>query len=80
MLKLKQSKLDGSWVVYNPQNFSLHTHTKHKRIALKLKYIIEHRMVPTSKDVRFVDSLIRLTINNSYRRKLEEYRESLVDS
>ena len=77
MLKLKQSKLDGTWVVYNPQNFNLHTHTRHKRIAIKLKYIVEHRMMPTSTDTRFIDSLIRLTSNRSYKRKLEEYKAAL---
>lgn len=79
MLKLKQSRLDKSWIVYNPDNFEHHTHTQHKRIALKLKYLCERRITPTSKDIRFVESLLRLTCNKSYKRNLEAYRTSLLN-
>ena len=35
MLCIKKSRRNGEYIVYNPHHFQLHTHTKHKRIALQ---------------------------------------------
>lgn len=77
MLLIKKSHTDGGWIVYNPHNFALHTHVKHKRVAVAMKYLVEHHRLPKSTDKRFVDSMIRLTKNKRYKRQLEEYRQML---
>ena len=78
MLCIKKSRRNGEYIVYNPHHFQLHTHTKHKRIALLIKGNVEHHRVPRSTDLRMLESHIRLTSNKSYLRKLEERRTELL--
>ncbi|HCT64843.1 MAG TPA: hypothetical protein DIC60_06215 [Lachnospiraceae bacterium] len=59
-------------MVYNPHNFKLHTHTRHKRIAVVIKNNVEHHRVPKSKDLRMLYSHIRVTTNKNYIRQIEE--------
>lgn len=77
MLKLKHSHVKDEWIVYNSDNFNLHTHTRHKRVAVALKRTVEHREIPKSEDMQFIVSCIRLTNNRRYKRELEEYLESI---
>lgn len=78
MLKIKKSHMKDEWIVFNPHNFSAcHTHCRHKRVAIKIKYLVEHRIVPQSKDKRFIESCMRVTKNKAYLRQLEEYRNML---
>lgn len=77
MLKIKKSRTKEEWIVYNPDCFeTCHTHCRHKRVAIAIKYLVEHRIVPESKDKRLIDSCIRVTKNKRYLRQLEAYRES----
>jgi hypothetical protein len=50
----------------------LHTHTRHKRIAVVIKNNVEHHRVPKTKDLRMLYSHIRVTTNKSYIRLIEE--------
>ena len=78
ILKLKHSHIKDEWILYNPDSFeTFHTHIRHKRVALKIKYLAEHHEMPESRDKRFVDSLMRVTKNKCYLRQLEEYRKTL---
>jgi len=78
MLKMKKSHIKDEWILYNPDSFeTCHTHIKHKRVALKIKYLVEHHIMPQSHDIRFIDSMIRVTKNKCYLRQLQEYRETL---
>lgn len=78
VLKIKHSHNKDEWIVYNPDSFSTcHTHVRHKRVALKIKYLAEHQIMPESRDKRFIDSIIRVTKNKAYIRQLEEYRKTL---
>ncbi|MFA9376238.1 MAG: hypothetical protein ACERKZ_05715 [Lachnotalea sp.] len=78
MLKIKKSHIKEEWILYNPDSFeTCHTHIKHKRVAIKIKYLVEHHILPQSHDKRFVDSMIRVTKNNRYLRQLQEYRNTL---
>lgn len=72
ILMIRKSHRDDSYVVYNPHNFSLHTHTRHKRIALIVKYNVEHKRIPRSNDLRLLYSHIRVTTNKKYKKALEE--------
>lgn len=64
--------MNDEYIVYNPHNFKLHTHTRHKRIAIVIKSNVEHHRVPKSKDLRMLYSHIRVTTNKSYIRLIEE--------
>lgn len=69
---IKKSHRDDTYIVYNPHNFNLHTHTRHKRIALIIKNNVEHHRVPKSNDLRLLISHIRVTSNKQYIREIEE--------
>ena len=78
MLRLKQSHRDESWILYDPSNFqNCHTHCRHLRVALKIRYLVEHEEMPVSKDKRFVTSCIRVTPEGSYKESLIRYLNTL---
>ena len=46
ILKLKHSHIKDEWILYNPDSFeTCHTHVRHKRVALKIKYLVEHHEI-----------------------------------
>ena len=71
MLKIKKSKRDGTYIVYNPDNFALHTHCKSLRVALVIRSNVEKGRLPKSNDLRMLYSHLRLTKNRHYRKLLE---------
>jgi len=80
MLKLKQSHRDPEeWIIFEPGNFQQrHTHCRHLRVALKIKYLVTHEMLPVSTSIRFVNSCIRIAPNNEYKEALIQYRDELL--
>ena len=80
MLKLKQSHRDPEeWIIYEPDNFqNCHTHCRHLRVALKIKYLVSHEELPISKSVRFVNSCIRVSPEGAYKEALIQYRNLLL--
>ena len=81
MLKLKQSHRDPEeWIIYEPGNFqNCHTHCRHLRVALKIKYLVSHEELPISKSVRFVNSCIRVSPGGAYKEALIQYRNLLFN-
>ena len=77
LLKIKKSRVKEEWIVYNPDNFALHTHCKSQRVAVAIKRTVETHSLPKSTDKRFIDSCIRVTHNKVYLRQLQAYRDSL---
>ena len=79
MLKLKQSHRDPEeWVIYEPGNFqNRHTHCRHLRVALKIKYLVTHEVLPTSTSIRFVNSCIRVAKDGPYKESLIQYLNTL---
>lgn len=72
MLKVKKSRKKNEWIVYNPQSFKTrHTHCKHKRIALIIKYNVEHQIMPKSKNLETIYSHIRVCPSGHYKKSLE---------
>ncbi len=71
MLKIKKSQRDGTYIVYNPDNFTLHTHCKSLRVALVIRSNVEKGRLPKSNDLRMLYSQLRLTKNRQYRKLLE---------
>lgn len=79
MLKIKKSLTKEEWIVFNPDNFDLHTHCRSQRVAVAIKRTVEHREIPKSINLRFIDSCIRVTTNRAYIRRLQEYRNTLKE-
>lgn len=73
MLKLHKSKnKEDEWILYNPNNFNnQHTHVTHLRIALKIKYLVSHKILPTTKNLRFIESCIRVADKGDYKKQLK---------
>lgn len=76
---IKKSQRDDSYIVYNPHNFNLHTHTRHKRIAWVIKNNVEHRRIPRSNDLRLLYSHIRVTSNKQYIKEITKKIEELEE-
>ena len=64
--------------MYNPDCFELHhTHCRNKRVAIAIKKNVERRRVPTSRNLRTLESHIRLTGNKNYKRKIQNIIEEV---
>lgn len=80
MLRIKKSHRTDEWIVYDPKCFqTCHTHCKHKRVALKIKYLVSHEIMPSTKDERFINSCIRVSKNINYKKKLQQYLLTLKE-
>ena len=76
-LKLKHCKHDDTWKLYNADNPELHTHCKHKRVALMIKADIEHHKIPKSRELRTLHSYLRVTTNKRYIRQIQAIIEEV---
>lgn len=73
ILRIKKSHRNkDEWIVYNPDNFALHTHCRSFRVALIIRDNVSNRRLPKSNDLRLLVSHMRVTHNRQYRRLLEE--------
>lgn len=81
MLKIKKShRNENEWIVYNPDNFQLHTHCRSMRIAIVIRDNVSRHRLPRSTDIRLITSHIRVTHNKQYRRMLQERLYELTGS
>ena len=71
ILKLKYCSHDDTWILYNTDNPELHTHCKHKRVALMIEADIEHHRMPTTRSLRTLQSYLRVTTNKRYTRQIQ---------
>lgn len=55
-LRLEYHEEDNTWELYNIHNPNLHTHSRHKRVLVKIKKDIEHHRLPTTRDLNTLDS------------------------
>ena len=64
--------------MYNPDCFELyHTHCRNKRVAIAIKKNVERRRVPASRNLRTLESHLRLTGNKNYKRKIQKIIEEV---
>ena len=71
ILKIKKAhKREDEWIVYNPDNFNLHTHCRSRRVAIAIKSNVEHQRLPKSRNLHTLYSHLRLTANRRYREQL----------
>ena len=79
ILRIKKSHRNkDEWIVYNPDNFALHTHCRSFRVALIIRDNVEKGRVPKSSDMRLLVSHRRVTKNKHYRRMLQERIDELT--
>lgn len=78
MIKLKPYK--GEWIVYNTDNFQLHTHVFHKRVAIKIRDCVNRRHIPDTDCRMVVESCMRLTTNKRYLRQLSTRLEEISNA
>lgn len=80
ILRLKKSHVHkNEWILYNPDNFNLHTHCGNKRVALAIKRNVEKRRLPSSKNIRTIESHIRVVGNGKYKRELIQLLEEVKE-
>lgn len=78
MYKIKKSrKAKEEYIVYDVNDFNHHTHCYSLRVALKIKYLVNNLIVPTSTNKQLIVSCIRLTKNRKYKKQLQDYLSSL---
>lgn len=78
MLKIKRAhKAEEEWILYNPDNFELHTHCRSFRVALSIKKNVEKRRMPRSRNIRTIESHKRVSGNSKYIHQLEQLIEEL---
>ena len=78
MYKIKKCRSKKEeWIVYDVNNFERHTHCYSKRVALKIKYLVTNKIIPTSINKQLVISCIRLTKDKRYLKQLQEYLNTL---
>ena len=66
MLKIKKSHFDESYIVYNPLDFSKHTHVQQRGIAFVVKRNVERNILPKTNSVWLLESHIRVSDDAHY--------------
>ena len=71
-LGLQYHEEDNTWELYNIHNKDLHTHSRHKRVLVKIKKDIEHHRLPATRDLKTLGSYTRVTTNKRYLRQINK--------
>lgn len=71
MINIKKTK-DG-WVVYQSRSFRrFHTHTKFYRVAKKIKWYVNNRIIPIGENKEIIKSCKRIAIDEDYIKQLNK--------
>ena len=80
MLKIKKShKKTEEWILYNPDNFALHTHCKSLRVAVVIRDNVTKKRMPKSNNIKMLQSHIRVTKDKKYIQQLKERIKELEE-
>lgn len=72
ILKIKKShRGENEWILYNPDNFKLHTHCYSLRVAIAIKKNVERLRIPKSRNLQTLYSHLRVVSNKVYREKIQ---------
>ena len=71
MLKIKKAHGKEQWIVYNPHNFNYHTHCYSLRVAVLLRDNVNHKREPKTRNIRLLESHMRLTADKRYREMIQ---------
>jgi len=80
LLKIKKShKKTEEWILYNPDNFALHTHCKSLRVAVVIRDNVTKKRMPKSNNIKMLQSHIRVTKDKKYIQQLKERIKELEE-
>jgi len=65
-LRIKRSKYNGTFIVYNPTNFEKHTHIQKLEIAYVVKRNVERNLLPKTNSIWLLESHIRVSDDEDY--------------
>lgn len=65
-MRIKRSKYNGTFIVYNPTNFEKHTHIQKLEIAYVVKRNVERNLLPKINSIWLLESHIRVSDDESY--------------
>lgn len=77
MLKIKKSHFDESYIVYDPSDFSRHTHVQKCGIASVVKRNVERKQLPKTNSVWLLKSHIRVSDDIHYIEMVQAKIDSL---
>jgi len=77
LLKIKKSHFDESYIVYNPHDFTQHTHIQQRGIAFVVKRNVERNLLPKTNNSWLLHSHIRVSTNSDYIAMVQAKIDSL---
>jgi len=76
-LKIKKSRFNDTFIVYNPNDFRKHTHILHLGIAHVVKRNVERNLIPRTNSIWLLESHIRVSNNTNYIAAVQAKIDSL---
>lgn len=65
-MRIKRSRYNGTFIVYNPTNFEKHTHIQKLEVAYVVKRNVERNLLPKTNSIWLLESHIRVSDNEDY--------------
>lgn len=66
MLQIKKSRFKNTFIVYDPTDFTRHTHVQREEIAAVVKRNVEQNIIPKTQSIWLLESHIRVSIDPKY--------------
>lgn len=66
LLKVKKSRFDESYIVYDPTDFSKHTHIQQRGVAYVVKRNVERNLLPKTNSIWLLHNHIRVATDKDY--------------
>jgi len=76
-LRIKRSRYDGTFIVYNLTNFEKHTHIQKFEIAYVVKRNVERNLLPKTNSIWLLESHIRVSDDEDYIEMVQSKIDSL---
>jgi len=76
-LRIKRSRYNRTFIVYNPTNFEKHTHTQKLEIAYVVKRNVERNLLPKTNSIWLLESHIRVSDDEDYIEMVQSKINSL---
>lgn len=77
LLKVKKLRFDESYIVYDPTDFSKHTHIEKLEIAYVVKRNVERNLLPKTNSIWLLESHIRVSDDEDYIEMVQSKIDSL---
>jgi len=77
LLKVKKSRFDESYIVYDSTDFSKHTHIQKLEIAYVVKRNVERNLLPKTNSIWLLHSHIRVATDKDYIEMVQSKIDSL---